>query len=158
MGIHPGGVVFEPTAEYEKAVKKDPSLALTPEDVKKFGPKRNAAGIRMTPLRATEIAAKKAKGTAKSAKGGKPTRKATKEPTKGKMSGLDAAATVLAKAGKPLTCREIVTKMFESGVWKSSGRTPHATIYSAMLRDIDGNPGESRFEKTGRGLFALAKR
>ena len=112
----------------------------------------------MTAARATEVAAKKAKGAAKSAKGGKPTRKATVEPTEEKLSGLDAAATVLAKAGKPLTCREMVAKMFESGVWKSSGKTPWATIYSAMLRDIDGKPGESRFEKTGRGLFALAKR
>ncbi len=38
MGIYPGGVLFEPTAEYEKAVRKDPSLALTPEDARKFGP------------------------------------------------------------------------------------------------------------------------
>ena len=41
--------------------------------------------------------------------------------------------------------------------WATKGKTPASTLYSAMLREIDGKPGESRFAKTGRGLFALTK-
>ncbi len=96
-----------------------------------------------------------AQGAPTSAHGAKLSKKATSKPTNEKLSGLDAAAAILAKAGKPLTCREITDQMVSSGLWSTKGKTPHATVYSAILRDIDGKPGESRFEKTGRGLFAL---
>jgi len=46
--------------------------------------------------------------------------------------------------------------MLAKGMWTTGGKTPAATIYSAMLREIDAKPGESRFTKTGRGLFAAA--
>jgi hypothetical protein len=83
----------------------------------------------------------------------KKTPKAPKEPKK--PSGLDAAAQVLAEKGEPMTCKDIVDTMLTKGLWTTGGKTPAATIYSAMLREIDGKPGESRFVKTGRGLFAL---
>ena len=73
-----------------------------------------------------------------------------------KPSGLDAAARVLAEANEPMTCREIVDVAFEKGYWKSGGRTPHATIYSAIHREINAKQKESRFKKAGRGKFALA--
>ena len=47
--------------------------------------------------------------------------------------------------------------MFENGYWKSEGKTPAATIYSAILREIQRKGDASRFRKTGRGKFALAK-
>ena len=75
-----------------------------------------------------------------------------------KTSGWDAAAQVLAEAGKPMTCRDITKAMLDKGLWKTGGKTPWATIYSAMLREVDDKPGESRFTKTGRGLFALAQK
>jgi len=70
------------------------------------------------------------------------------------MSGLDAAAKVLAESAEPLGVRGIVEVAFEKGFWKSSGRTPHATIYSAMIREIAKKGDESRFKKTDRGKFA----
>ncbi len=73
-----------------------------------------------------------------------------------KPSGLDAAAQVLKEAGTPLSCQTIVETMLAKGLWTTNGKTPAATIYSAMLREIDGKPGESRFVKAGRGTFALA--
>ena len=82
--------------------------------------------------------------------------KAPKAPKVKKISGLDAAAHVLKDKGEPMTCKDIVETMLAKGMWKTDGKTPAATIYSAMLREIDNKPVESRFTKTGRGLFALA--
>jgi hypothetical protein len=72
------------------------------------------------------------------------------------MSGLDAAAKVLEEADEPLRCKEIAGRALEAGPWASDGKTPHATIYSAILRDMQKKGDESRFRKVGRGLFALA--
>ena len=83
--------------------------------------------------------------------------KKAKEPKVKKVSGLDAAAQVLKDKGEPMTCKDIVETMLAKGMWKTGGKTPSATIYSAMIREIDTKPGESRFTKTGRGLFTLAK-
>jgi restriction system protein len=73
------------------------------------------------------------------------------------MSGLDAAARVLKENGEPMACKALVEQMIAKGYWTTGGKTPAATIYSAILREIDNKPGESRFAKTGRGLFGLAK-
>ena len=54
-----------------------------------------------------------------------------------------------------MSCKAIVETMLAKGLWQTNGKTPAATIYSAMLREIDGKPGASRFVKAGRGLFAL---
>jgi hypothetical protein len=85
--------------------------------------------------------------------------KATKTPAEKrakKVSSLDAAAHVLADKDEPMTCKAIVDDMLAKGLWSTHGKTPAATIYSAMLREIDEKPGETRFTKTGRGLFAIA--
>ena len=75
---------------------------------------------------------------------------------KAKMSGLDAAAKVLAEAGKPMNCKAIAEQAIAKGYWSTNGQTPWATLYSAILRAIRHNPDEARFRKTGPGLFALA--
>ena len=75
----------------------------------------------------------------------------------GKMSGLDAAAKVLAEAGEPLGCDEVVKRMLEGGLWSTSGKTPAATIYAAIIREIAKKGDASRFTKTARGKFAIAK-
>ena len=87
----------------------------------------------------------------------KPARKvkAPKEPKLKKPSGLDAAAQVLKDKGEPMSCKDIMETMLAKGLWTTNGKTPAATLYSAILREIDGKPGESRFVKTGRGLFSL---
>ena len=75
----------------------------------------------------------------------------------GKMSGLDAAAKVLAESGEPLSCKQIVERAFEKGYWKSDGKTPHATVYSAILREIQQKGDQARFRKAARGKFEIAQ-
>ena len=75
-----------------------------------------------------------------------------------RFSALDAAAKVLAESGQPMTCREMIEAMAAKGYWVSpGGATPHATLYSAMLREIEQKAAEARFRKVERGKFALAK-
>jgi hypothetical protein len=80
-----------------------------------------------------------------------------KKKTKGKLSGLDSAAKVLAEAGEPLRCKQIVETMLAKGYWTTSGKTPAATIYAAILREIQTKGKDARFKKTDRGLFAANK-
>jgi len=106
-------------------------------------------------------ATKDAKPAAKrdTAKRGGPTakKKAIDEAQPKRTSGLDAAAQVLAKSKKPLTCKEIVEVAIEQKLWSPGGKTPHATIYSAIIREIANKGNESRFRKADRGKFELAK-
>ena len=74
-----------------------------------------------------------------------------------KPSGLDAAAKVLGEAKGPLACGEMVERMLAKGYWASNGKTPAATIYSAVIREIRDKGEASRFAKVERGKFTLAK-
>ena len=85
--------------------------------------------------------------------------KKTKEPKAKKTSALDAAARVLEEAGQPMTCPEMIEAMTAKRYWASpKGLTPAATLYSAILREINAKGKESRFVKTERGKFGLAKK
>jgi hypothetical protein len=77
------------------------------------------------------------------------------ERADGTMSGLDAAAKVLADAGEPLGCKTIVERAIEKGYWKTGGKTPAATVYAAILREIQKKGDASRFAKADRGMFTL---
>jgi hypothetical protein len=77
--------------------------------------------------------------------------------TERKLSGLDAAAQVLAHAKTPLTAGEMVQRMLEGKLWKTSGKTPAATIYAAIIREIATKGKDARFRKVARGKFELAK-
>ena len=86
------------------------------------------------------------------------TTKTAEAPAKPKrVSGLDAAAQVLTEAGGTMGSRQIVDVMLAKGLWKTSGKTPHATIYAAIIREIQKKGSQSRFEKAARGKFALRK-
>lgn len=115
-------------------------------------PKKPAPKAKETPT-----AAKDAKAPAKPTGEAKPKKDATQakqgDTRPKKPSGLDAAARVLAEAGQPMGVKEIVKVAFEKGYWQSNGVTPHATIYSAIIREIGQKGAESRFKKTGRGQF-----
>ncbi len=90
----------------------------------------------------------KAKASAKTAK-----KKAAKPK---RLSALDAAAAVLKKSGKPMRSRELITAMESQGLWTSpGGKTPHATLYAAMMREARDKGAEARFQKVDRGLFAF---
>ncbi len=72
-----------------------------------------------------------------------------------KLSALDAAAKVLAEAGAALTCQEMIAAMSAKGYWTSpGGKTPAATLYSAILRELQTKGDQARFRKTERGKFA----
>ena len=73
----------------------------------------------------------------------------------GTMSGLNAAAKVLAEAGEPLNCRAIVERAIEKGYWKTSGKTPAGTTYASILREIQKKGDAARFRKAERGKFTL---
>ena len=83
--------------------------------------------------------------------------KPKKERTTTKQGGLSGAVRVLEEAGEPLNCQEMVKRMLEKGYWKTDGKTPSATIYSAIVREIKEKGAATRFRKTERGKFALAK-
>jgi hypothetical protein len=74
-----------------------------------------------------------------------------------KASGLDVAFKVLTQSSQPMSCREIVQKMLDENLWKTSGATPHATIYAAMIREIQTKGQSARFVKVDRGRFTAAK-
>lgn len=99
----------------------------------------------------------KARKTSPKPKPGKPAKapkSASREKSK-RLSGLDAAAKVLMDAKEPMNAQAIIKAMSEKGLWKSpGGKTPHATIYAAMIRDIKLRGREARFIKKDRGLFA----
>jgi hypothetical protein len=106
----------------------------------------------------TKTATKKT-GTKKAAKAPakwKASAKAPKENADGKLSALDAAAKVLGEAKEPMNTKAMIEAMAAKGYWTSpGGKTPHATLYSAILREIDTKGSDARFKKTERGMFAL---
>ena len=73
-----------------------------------------------------------------------------------KLSALDAAAKVLAETGQAMTCPELIAAMAAKGYWTSpGGKTPQATLYSAIARELTLKGKDARFVKTERGKFAL---
>jgi hypothetical protein len=84
----------------------------------------------------------------------KPAKKA-KAPKEKKVSAIDAAAQVLAKSKEAMNCKEMIDAMAKQALWTSpGGKTPHATLYSAIIREIATKGKESRFVKKDRGQFA----
>ena len=72
------------------------------------------------------------------------------------LSGLDAAAQILREAGEPMNAQDLIAQILERGLWKTEGKTPAATIYAAMIREIKAKGSASRFQKIDRGRFAAA--
>ena len=118
-------------------------------------------------------AAKPAKGGGKSAKAakGSPTAergskgaKAPKakpaKPAKAKrVSALDAAAKVLAESDRPLRAIDMVELMHARGLWTSpGGKTPEATLYAAIIREITAKGKDARFKKVDRGMFVSTEK
>ena len=99
---------------------------------------------------------KKTKRT-KTKRAKRPLAKAAKK-AKGAMSGLDAAAKVLQETGAAMNCQAMLEVILAKGCWSTQGRTPAATIYSALIREIAGKGKQARFKKVDRGLFALASK
>ncbi len=77
--------------------------------------------------------------------------------TTSNLSVLDAAAQVLTDADKPLNAGAIMEQMLTRGLWSTKGKTPAATLYSALIREISAKGEDARFQKTERGLFTVCK-
>lgn len=96
----------------------------------------------------------KANEKKQSSKSAKPAK--TKAQSDEKMSILDAAARVLKESGQPMTCKSMIERMLAAKYWQTAGKTPAATLSSAVLREIKDKGKGSRFSKVDRGMFSLA--
>jgi hypothetical protein len=101
---------------------------------------------------ANDASAAETAATAEAVKTPKPKKVKTDKPKR--TSALDSAAQILREAKAPMRCKEMVAAMQAQGLWTSpNGRTPEATLYSAILREISKKGDASRFCKLDRGLF-----
>ena len=121
---------------------------------KVFKPDSRVNGAQTPATEAAPATAPAEGATAQSQTAPKPRKKAERKD--GTMSGLDAAAKVLADAGQPLNVKEMMERIQAQGLWKPGGKTPQATIYSAIIREIAHKGDGSRFRKAERGKFSIA--
>ena len=128
----------------KKKTKKNASSKESIDKLRKAAIKEIDASLNAEAGKGTKDGAKKA-STKKATKASKP-------PQKKKPSGLDLAAQVLVESKEPLNSKTIAERAIAAG-WKTNGKTPHATIYAAMIREIKAKGTDARFKKTDRGLF-----
>jgi hypothetical protein len=84
--------------------------------------------------------------------------KPAKEPKAKRVSALDAAAQVLAASDVPMRAKEMITAMEAKKLWTSpGGKTPEATLYAAIIREIAAKGTAARFKKHERGVFVAGK-
>ena len=123
-----------------------------------------ATGKTITVADAARLTPQAAKGAKTNAPAPKPTKRASARNVaqmgaprgEGKRLGLvDAAILIMKEAGTPMNCQDIVKAILEKNLWATSGKTPAATLYSSILRDIRKKGSGARFKKVERGQFAL---
>jgi hypothetical protein len=159
-------VVIEETTGETRRFRATPSRTTTwalatlvepilyPEDERSSNHEEFAMSTKTATKKTGTKKAAKAPAKAKAKGSAKP--KTSKEKADGKLSALDAAAKVLGESKVPMNTKAMIEAMAAKGYWTSpGGKTPHATLYSAILREIDTKGSEARFKKTERGLFAL---
>lgn len=72
-----------------------------------------------------------------------------------KLSQIEAALEVLKTAAEPMTCKQMVEAMAERKLWASpGGKTPEATLYASLLRELAKKGDAARFVKAAPGRFA----
>jgi len=86
----------------------------------------------------------------------------SQKPTTKTLSFTDAAERVLQKYSnkQPMHYRVITEKILELGLVNTQGKTPEATLYAQMLKEINKNTkrGEpNRFVRHGKGMVGLRK-
>jgi len=129
------------------------------EEVQVIGKAPKGTKPRAIPADSAARKTTKGKGTKNKAPKPEDAKKAKKEPKPAKetkTSALDAAAKVLGENGEPMNFQEMIKAMLDKGYWKSpGGLTPHATLYSAIIREIKAKGKGARFKKADRGKFSL---
>jgi len=73
----------------------------------------------------------------------------------GRPSLLDEALAVLKESGRPMNAKAMTEAVLAKGEWSTKGKTPAATLYASILREIQKKGNQARFVKTERGKFAL---
>lgn len=71
------------------------------------------------------------------------------------MSVKQAAIHVLSEAGEPLSAQQIADRVLEQGLWKTQGKTPHATVAAQLYTNIKKHGADSDFVQVGPNTFAL---
>jgi hypothetical protein len=150
-----------------KTAKAAPKKA-TPKPAPKAEPKKTmplvdpriAEKAKALDAAVAKLATPGLKATRKEAPKSEPKPGAKTEPKKArKMGALDAAAIVLADAGKPMRSKDLIAEMAKRGLWASpGGKTPEATLYAAILREIGAKGAAARFARAGKGEFASTKK
>jgi len=144
----------------EMAARNDEVAATTEPAAVPLAPRPTAAkGRKGQPAAAGKPST--AKNAPKANVGGKgaKTTKSPKQPNEKRLSALDAAAQVLANSKEPMNTKALIAEMEKKGLWKSpGGKTPAATLYAAIIREIGLKKREARFIKTERGLFTINKK
>jgi len=74
---------------------------------------------------------------------------------KKRLGLLSEAAAMLKEASQPMNAKEMVEAVLAKGQWATKGKTPEATLYAAIIREIAKKGGDARFVKTERGKFSL---
>jgi HB1, ASXL, restriction endonuclease HTH domain len=70
------------------------------------------------------------------------------------LSALAAAARVLEETQQAMNCPELIEAMAAKGYWSSpAGKTPAATLYAAITREIKTKADKARFQKAEPGRF-----
>lgn len=73
-------------------------------------------------------------------------------------TALEAVEIALNLLGKPSSVREITNYILQNKLWKTSGKTPDATVRERIYRDSQKNGKKSKICKVGRGIFDLRER
>ena len=151
-------------AKTTKSAKAEPAMQIKKDAKGRFWVVAKEGGTEHGPYdtkkEATDAKAALASGAtpAPAADESKPAKsKKVKEAKAKKVSAIDAAAQVLAGSKEPMNCMALIEAMATQGLWESpGGKTPSATLYSAIIREIATKGKESRFVKKDRGMFAAS--
>ena len=68
---------------------------------------------------------------------------------------IDSAIQILKEANKPLHTKEITRLALEQGILETDGKTPEASMSSAIILNIRNKKGKADFIKTGPSTFKL---
>jgi hypothetical protein len=141
----------------KKTTKKTASKNSTKKAATKKAPRMSASAARAKgAARQKRAAAAKTAAPAKTPKAPKP--KEAKTTKTKRISLLEAAATVLADTKAPMQAKALVDAVVERGMWKpGAGKTPHATLYAAIVREIAEKGKDARFRKVERGRFGTTR-
>ncbi|MCW5769696.1 MAG: winged helix-turn-helix domain-containing protein [Phycisphaeraceae bacterium] len=141
---------LESDAALEAAIAGTNAAPTIAHDAKSAKATRNATAAKGSPK------GERGATSAKTANGGKDTKTPKPpKPSKAKrISALDAAAKVLAESDRPLRAIDMIEVMHAKGLWTSpGGKTPEATLYAAIIREISAKGKDARFKKVDRGMF-----